>query len=110
MRIVVFIMNAVIQLAAAAAGFLFLLLGMNGYSEDQATPGLVFYIVLSVGSALGLGGASAFWAKRLVTKKSFSGFGASAIAIISFAILGGFILAGGFLGAFVLAEVVRGMK
>jgi len=83
---------------------------MNGYSEDQATPGLVFYIVLSIGSALGLGGASAFWAKRLVTKKSFSSFGASALAIISFAVLGGIILAGGFLGAFALAEVVRGMR
>ena len=68
MRIIVFVINAVIQLAAAAAGFLLLLLGLNGFSERQSNPSLLFYIALSVGSAVGLGGASAFASKWLAGK------------------------------------------
>ncbi len=110
MRIIVFIITAVIQLAAAAAGFLALLLGMNGYSEKQATPSLVFYIALSVMSALGLGGASAFAAKRLVERKSFGSLWASTTAVLGFSILGGLILIAGVFVAVIVAEVIRGMK
>lgn len=110
MRIIVFIITAVIQLAAAAFGFFVLLLGMNGYSEKQATPSLILYIALSVVSALGLGGASAFAAKRLVERKSFSSLWASATAILGSSIIGALILVVGFFAAIVLAEIIRGMK
>ncbi len=110
MRIIVFILTAVIQLAAAAAGFLLLLLGMNGYSERQATPGLVLYVVLGVGSALGLGVASAFVVKRLVEKRSFGGLAASATAVLGSSVLGGLILVVSFFAAIVVAEVMRGMR
>jgi len=110
MRIIVFFITVVIQLAAAAFMFLILLLGMNGYSERQATPSLIFYIALSVMSALGLGGASAFAAKRLAERTSLGGLGASAISVICSAIIGAVILIAGFFAALVLAEIVRGMK
>ena len=110
MRIIVFILTAVIQLAAAAAGFLLLLLGMNGYSEDQATPSLILYIALSIVSALGLGVGSAFAAKLLVERKSFGSLWAAATAVLGSSILGGLILVVGFFAAIVLAEIVRGMK
>ena len=110
MRIIVFVVSAAIQLAAAAAGFLLLLLGMNGYSEKQATPGLVFYIALSVASALGLGWAGGFAARRLVERKSVGGVVASATAVVGSVILGALILIVGFFAAIVLAEIVRGMK
>ena len=110
MRVIVFILTALIQLAAAAVGFLLLLLGMNGYSERQANPGLILYIALGLGSALGLGLASAFAAKRLVERRSFGGLAASATAVIGFSVLGGLILVVSFFVAIVLAEVMRGMK
>lgn len=110
MRIIVFIVTAVIHLAAAAVGFLVLLLALNGYSEKQATPSLIFYILLSLASAPGLGGASAFAAKRLAKGKSLGSLGASATAVIGFSILGALILIAGFFAALVLAEVIRGMK
>jgi Na+-translocating ferredoxin:NAD+ oxidoreductase RnfE subunit len=110
MRIVVFIIAAVIQLVAAAFGFLILLLSMNGYSEEQATPSLILYIALSVLSALALGGAGAFAAKRLAERTSLGGFGASAICVICSAILGVLILIVVFFASIVFAEIVRSMR
>ena len=110
MRIIVFILTALIQLAAATAGFLLLLLGMNGYSERQATPGLILYIALGLGSALGLGLASAFVMKHLVERRSFGSLAASATAVLGFSILGGLILVVSFFAAILVAEVMRGMK
>lgn len=110
MRIIVFLLSALLQLAAAAFGFLILLLGMNGYSESQATPSLILYIALGLLSTLGLGGASAFAARRLVERTSLGGLGASAITVFCSAIIGVVILLGGFVAAFLLAEIVRGMK
>ncbi|HVF43674.1 MAG TPA: hypothetical protein VM936_11715 [Pyrinomonadaceae bacterium] len=108
MRIIVFVLNALIQLAAAAVGFFLLLLGLNGFSERQANPGLLFYIVLSVGSAAGLGVASALVSKWLVQKKSFGALGASAIAVPVFAVVGVLILLVGIFAAALIASAMRG--
>jgi hypothetical protein len=110
MRIIVFVINALVQFAAATVGLLLLLLGLNGFGERQATPGLVFYVVLGVASALGLGVASAFTAQRLAQKSSFGNLGASAAAVVVFAILGVLILVVGFFAAVIIAEAVRGMR
>jgi hypothetical protein len=108
MRIIVFIINAVIHLAAAAVGFFMLLLGLNGFSERQANPSLLFYIILSVGSALGLGVASAFAAKWLAQKKSLGALGASAIAVPVFSVVGVLILVVVFFVAVLIASAMRG--
>ena len=110
MRIIVFLINAVIQLAAAAVGFFLLLLGLNGFSERQSNPSLLFYIILSVGSAVGLGGASAFAAKWLAGKKSLGGLGASAIAVVVFSVVGVLILVAGFFVSLLVAEAMRGRR
>lgn len=110
MRVMTFIITAVIQIAAAAAGFLLLLLGLNGYSERQATPSLIFYILLSLGEAVGLGIVSALVAKRLVERKSLHPLAASAIAVTAFSILGVLSLFVLFFVALMLAEFVRGMR
>lgn len=110
MRIIAFILTAVIQLAAAAAGGLLLLLGMNGYNERDAAPGLYLYAALGLGSVLALGLLSAFGAKWLVEKRSFGRAGAAATAVVGFAALGGVILIFSFFAAIALAEVVRGSR
>src|ERR1700754_4325118 len=110
MRIIVFALNAVIQLAAAAFGFLMLLLGLNGFSERQSNPSLLFYIILSVGSAAGLGVSSAFASKWLVQRKSMGWLGASAIAVPVFALVGVLILIVGFFVAGFIASAMRGTR
>jgi hypothetical protein len=110
MRVLVFAINAVAQLALAAAGLLLLLLALNGYSGAQASPSLIFYLIFSLGSAVGLGAASASAARRLSERRSYSALGASAIAVPVFALLGILILFGLFFAAIVLAEVTRGMR
>lgn len=110
MRIIAFALTAVIQLSAAAAGFLLLLLGMNGYNERDAAPGLYLYIALGLGSALALGLTSAYVARRLVERRSFGGVAASATAVLGFSVLGGLILVFSFFAAIALAEVARGSR
>lgn len=110
MRIIVFTLTAVIQLAATAAGFVILLLSMNGYNERDATPGIYLYIALGLVSALGLGLGSAFAARRLVERKSYGRLAAAATSVLGFSVLGGLILVFSFIAAIVLAEVVRGRR
>jgi len=110
MRIIVFILTAVIQMAAAAAGFIILLLSMNGFNERDATPGIYLYIFLSFVSALGLGLGGGFVARHLVQKRSYGKVTASAISVLGFSVLGGLILIGSFFAAIVLAEIIRGTR
>lgn len=110
MRIIAFILTAVIQLAIAAAGGLVLLLGMNGYSGRDAEPGLYLYAALGLVSALGLGLASAYASRWLVERRSFGGAGAAATAVLCSAALGGLIVAVSFFAAIVVAEIMRGSR
>ena len=110
MRIAVFFITAFIQLVVAFLGFFILLIGLNGFSENQATASLIFYIALAFLSALGLGAGSSYTAKRLIEKHSFGKFGASIIAIIGFALLGALILFIGWIAALSLAEILHKWK
>ena len=107
MKIVVFIINASIQLAAAALGFFMLLLGLNGFSGKQAEPGIYLYIILSVGSAIGLGVASAFTANRLGAKPTLGKIGASIISVAAFAVIGIVVLTVVFFASVFLVDVLR---
>lgn len=107
MGILVLILTVVFQLTAAAIGLFLLLLGLNGYSERQATPSLILYIVLSLTSAFALGAASPFAAKRLAKRTSLGSFGSSAIVVVAFSFIGVIVLFVGFFASFALAEVLR---
>lgn len=110
MRIVVFIIVAAVQLAAAACVFLLLILGLNGFSEREANPGLVFYVVLALASSAGLGLAGAMFAKWLVARRGMGGLGAAAIAVVSSSTAGLVVLGVGFIGALVLASFMHGSR
>ena len=110
MRIIVFVITALVQLAVAVVIFFMLLLGLNGFSEQDATPSLIFFIALSVACALGLGGAGAFAAKRIAAKKSLGVAAASAISVFGFSVLGAVILVGGFFAALFIATVMHDWK
>ncbi len=110
MKIIIFVITALIQAAGATLGFFGLLLGLNGYNETDATPSLVFYIALAFLNALGLGAASAYTAKRLAEKSSLGKFASSLIAIIGCLIVGAVILAVGWFAALILADTIRTWK
>jgi len=110
MKIIVYLGTALIQLVAAAAGFFVLLLGLNGYSERQATPSLILYLVLSVLSILGFGALSVFTTNFIVRKNWLGRAGAVFIATISMSVIGGGVLIAGLFVAFLLAEFVRGLR
>ena len=110
MRITVFVVTAVIELATATVGLFILLLGLNGYSESQATPSLIFYIVFCVISSLALSFLGTLAAKAIV-KKGWLGKPAAAIVSIVFAsALGDVLLVLAVFLAFILAELLRGMR
>ena len=107
MGILVLILTVVFQLTAAAIGLFVLLVGLNGYSERQATPSLILYIILSLTSALALGAASPFAAKRLAKRTSVGRFSSSAIVVVGFSFIGVIVLFVGFFASFALAEILR---
>lgn len=108
MKIAVFIINLLIQLAFAVFGLFILLLSLNGYSERQSNPGIFFYVVISIVSAFGAATLSSYTAGRLAAAKSaFGKFWSAVIAIISFTVVGGTILIVGFFAAVILTEALR---
>lgn len=110
MRIIVFVVVAVVQLGAAAFGLLVLIMGMNGFSERDATPGLLFYVVLAMASSVALGVGGALAAKRLAAGRRMGGLAASAIAVTCASTLGVVVLVGGFFGALAIASVMHGSR
>ena len=110
MRLIVFIITTVTQAVVAITCFFFLLVGLNGYSERQATPSLIFYIVFSFITILGMSFIAGLAAKYFLDK-SWMGKGiASVVGIITSSILGAVVVVGGMFVAFVIAEMQRGMR
>lgn len=107
MRLIVLILTVVIQLAVAVVGLFILLLGLNGFSEREATPALILYIALSLTSSFTLGASSPFAAKGLAKRTSIGSFGASTIVVVTFCILGVVVLFGVAFASFALAEILR---
>lgn len=110
MRIIVFSMTAFIQLAAAAFGLFILLVGLNGYSERQATPALIAYLLVGLATVPGMGALGVMAARSLVERRGFGKAGASVGAIFGASVLGVVILVVGVIVAFVMAEVLRRMR
>jgi hypothetical protein len=107
LRTVVFLISAVIQLTAAAFAFFVLLVGLNGYSERQAIPSLIFYVIFSLASVLVMSAIGCMAAKTFFDRKRLGKVGASVFAVVSSSIVGVVIVVAGMFAAFVLAEVLR---
>ena len=106
MRITLFIVTAIVALAAAVFGFFVVLLGLNGFSERQATPSLIFYIVSSLAGSLGLSLGATLAAKAIVNKGRLGKAGAAIVSILFTSIAGiVFIVALVFL-SFVIASAM----
>jgi hypothetical protein len=106
-KILLFILTSIVQIAGVVPGFLILLLALNGFSERDATPAIVGYIVLSVAIVLGCATLSVLTAKKLVERKRLNQFVASVIGLIGFSSLGFVLIAVNLFLAIGIAELFR---
>ena len=107
MRIIVFILTAILELAAGVFGFFVLLLGLNGYSERQATPGLIFYIVFCLAGSLSISFLGTIAAKTVVKKGWLGKPGAAIISIVFTSIIGVLLVIVALFLGFIIAEFLR---
>lgn len=107
MKVLIFIMIAAVHAALAVGGFVMLLMGLNGYSERQANPGLIFYIILNILAATGLGVGGIFLKQKLVERFWLGNFTSSLISVLAAVALGAFIIIAGIFASAMLVEALR---
>ena len=105
-KIAVALLTFVINVAVGIAVFFLLLVGMNGYSESDATSGLVTYIVSALLVSI-LMAVAAFVTAGMLVRRQFGSFIAALIAIVSFVVVGVILKALCALVAVGVAEAVR---
>lgn len=107
MQILNFLITLTVNLGIAFCVFFFLLLVLNGYSEQQATPGLILYIVLGLFFSL-LATVLSVWSSHyLTTKKGMNSVAAVAIACSVFIVVGSAAIVVGAGAAVGLIEALR---
>ena len=105
-KIAAFLITLVINIAIGVVVFFFLLVAMNGYSESDATYGLVAYIALALFVSL-LMAVGAVVVVVILMNRKFSASSAAFIAVPIFSIVGAcFKLACGVVGVTV-SEFIR---
>ncbi|HEY0051082.1 MAG TPA: hypothetical protein VGB68_17445 [Pyrinomonadaceae bacterium] len=107
MKIATFLITALVNAAVSFVMFFMLLLGLNGFSGDQAEPGLILYIVWSFLSAI-ITGVSGIWlANYLATKKSMNKIAATMVSSLIFIAVGVVSVIVSFFAAVILTSAMR---
>ena len=86
--------------------FFFLLMGLNGFSERDANPAMIFYIAWLVFFTLLFSIAGFFFTKFLI-KKSFNAILAVILSVVVAVGIGGVIDFGGLIVSSIIASEVR---
>lgn len=86
-KITAFVITLFTTIVIGVAVFFVMLMGMNGYSESDATYGLVTYGVLAFGVSLLMATHAALATGRLI-KREFNPIIAALISILVFSIIG----------------------
>lgn len=94
------------MLACAVGWFFFLMLALNGFSERDANPAMIFFIVWCVIAAVVLGAAGFFLTKFLIGK-SFNAILAVILSIIAAVGVGFVVDFGGLIVSTIIASEVR---
>lgn len=100
------IMTFVLLLGAGCGLFFFLLLALNGFSEREANPAIVFYSIWILFFAVVFGVASFFIAKFLLAK-SFNAILALTLSIVVAGGIGALINFGGLIISTLMASEIR---
>lgn len=107
MKIAAFLITALINVGVGVVLFFFLLLALNGFSESQATPGLILYIIWVLIASVGAAVLSIWLTNYLATKKSLNGIVAALISILIFIVIG---TGSSFLALIISAVLVDAMR
>lgn len=106
MNILSGIVTFVLLIAVGFGLFFFLLLALNGFSERDANPAMVFYIIWMIIFAIVFGVVSFFLTKFLIAK-AFNAILAVVLSIITATAIGTAIDFGGLLVGTIIASEVR---
>jgi hypothetical protein len=107
LRVTVFLVTAILDLAVAICGFFILLIGLNGFSERQATPTLIFYVIFCLTSLIILSYLGTLVAKAFVEKGWMNRVWAAVVSILSTSIVSGLLVIVAVFAGFALAEFLR---
>ena len=106
MKIAAGIITFVLLMAAGVGLIFFLMLGLNGFSERDATPALVFYVVWLIFFAIVFGTISFFLTKFLIAK-TFNAILAMILSIIAASAIGLVVDFGGLIVSTIIASEIR---
>ncbi|HLM00486.1 MAG TPA: hypothetical protein VK400_05490 [Pyrinomonadaceae bacterium] len=107
MKIATFLITALANAAIGFVLFFVLIMSLNGFSEEQAKPGLLLFIVWGLLSAIITGVSGILLANYLATKKAMNKVGAAAIASAVSVLAGGVSGVVGFFAAIILVSAMR---
>jgi len=107
MKLIPFMITGLMNIGVGVVLFFLLLLGMNGYSEQQATPGLITFIIWVLLVSLLTSISSVVLTSFLTTKKSMNFWIAALISILVFVIVGGVV---DFIGWFISIFVTEALR
>ena len=107
MKIATLLITAIVNGIIGVILFFFLLIAMNGFSERQASPGLILFIVWVVLTLIIAGVLSFLTVKYLIAKKSLSAIVSALISMAIFVIVGGISNVVGLLATILLATALR---
>lgn len=107
MKTTAFLITTLINIAIGAVLFFMLVFSLNGFTEDQATPGLILFIVWALLCSLVAGILSFLSVKFLTEKKSFNRWLAALSAIVIFVIIGATVNFVGMIAAVFLTSAMR---
>ena len=83
-----FIITTLANIGIGFVLFFALMLSLNGFTGDQAVPGLILFVVWAALCSLAAGVLSSAGAKYLMEKKSFNPWLAALSAIVFFVVAG----------------------
>ncbi len=107
MKILAFLIPAVVNAAVAVCLFFLLVLGLNGFSGKQAEPGFLLYIVWAIATTLGAGVLSVVLAAALTGRKDWGAAAAVSVASLVFGIFGAVSSVVGLFAAVFLVSALR---
>jgi hypothetical protein len=107
MKILAFIIPALLGLAAGAVMFFLLLLGLNGYSEEQSAPGLILFLVWVLLGAIAAGFLSLVGTSYLTDKKSWGVAKAALLATLVLTVAAVIFSVAGAFAAVLMIEALR---
>jgi len=100
------IISLILMLGIGIGFFFFLMLGLNGFSERDANPAMIFYIIWVIFFAFALSLGSFFLTKLLIAK-SFNAILALILSVVAAVGVGFVFDFGGLLVSTIIASEVR---